>query len=79
MQGGGVQDVIDQYVAGAMLSVEAAIDDEMNKMENLNVCSRLHTCHNTHSCCEGVCLTSAVYVLLRRTTSDEFGPTAWLR
>ena len=36
MMSGGVQDIIDQQVAGALLSVEAALDDEMNRMENLN-------------------------------------------
>ena len=48
MMGGGVQDVVDNYVAGALLSVEAALDDEMNRMQNLNVCSRRHTCPHTH-------------------------------
>lgn len=43
MMGGGVQDVVDNYVAGALLSVEAALDDEMNRMQNLNVSCRRHT------------------------------------
>ena len=49
MMGGGVQDVVDNYVAGALLSVEAALDDEMNKMENLNVRCR-HTCPAVRAC-----------------------------
>ena len=53
MMSGGVQDIIDQQVAGALLSVEAALDDEMNRMENLNVCRRRHTCqHALTHCCE---------------------------
>jgi|TARA_B110001469_G_C9536527_1_gene266563 hypothetical protein len=50
MMGGGVQDIVDQHVAGALLSVEAALDDEMNRMENLQVCSRRHMpAHTPHS------------------------------
>ena len=48
MMGGGVQDVVDNYVAGALLSVEAALDDEMNRMQNLNVSCRRHTRPHTH-------------------------------
>eukprot|EP00321_Phaeocystis_globosa_P009956 CAMPEP_0118828070 /NCGR_PEP_ID=MMETSP1162-20130426/16865_1 /TAXON_ID=33656 /ORGANISM="Phaeocystis Sp, Strain CCMP2710" /LENGTH=206 /DNA_ID=CAMNT_0006758999 /DNA_START=48 /DNA_END=668 /DNA_ORIENTATION=- len=36
MMSGGVQDIIDQQVAGALLQVEAALDDEMNRIDNLN-------------------------------------------
>ena len=47
MMSGGVQDIIDQQVAGAMLQVEAALDDEMNRIDNLNVCRRRHTCQRS--------------------------------
>ena len=46
MMSGGVQDIIDQQVAGALLQVEAALDDEMNRIDNLNVCRRRRTCQH---------------------------------
>ena len=77
MMGGGVQDVVDNYVAGALLSVEAALDDEMNRMQNLNVCSRRHTCPHTRIVLlrvrvPNLCL---LYVPHRRTIYKRFGPT----
>ena len=44
-----MQDIIDQQVAGALLQVEAALDDEMNRIDNLNVCRRRHPCQHTRS------------------------------
>ena len=73
MMSGGVQDIIDQQVAGALLQVEAALDDEMNRIDNLNVCRRRHPCQHA--------LTAAkphlrrLHVPLRRTTCRRFGRT----
>ena len=73
MMSGGVQDIIDQQVAGALLQVEAALDDEMNRIDNLNVCRRRHPCQRV--------LTAAkphlrrLHVPLRRTTCRRFGRT----
>ena len=37
MMGGGVQDILDNYVMNAMQQVESALDDEMQRMDNLGV------------------------------------------
>lgn len=37
MMGGGVQDIVDNYVMNAMQQVESALDDEMQRMDNLGV------------------------------------------
>lgn len=37
MQGGGVQDILDNYVASALSQVERSLDDEMQRMDNLGV------------------------------------------
>merc|ERR1711865_416389 len=35
MMGGGVQDILDSHVTNMLGQVEAALDDEMNRMETL--------------------------------------------
>ena len=51
MMSGGVQDIIDQQGAGALLQVEAALDDEMNRIDNLNVCLPADTHASTRAHC----------------------------
>merc|ERR1711998_233721 len=36
MAGGGIQDIVDNYVVNALSQVEAALDDEMQRIDTLN-------------------------------------------
>ena len=74
MMSGGVQDIIDQQVAGALLQVEAALDDEMNRIDNLNVCRRRHT-RQQHALTAAKPHLRRLHVPLRRTTCRRFGRT----